>query len=591
MTESENYIVALNNMADQLRKVGDYEQSFALFSQAVTIIEKEPISEMTQSAVFSNFSILLNVIGKRDIAIIFAEKALQLDIETENLENIGYSLHNVGMLYKEEGDHNQAINYLNEALKIRKTIGNHIETLATFEILSITFFEIDNYEMSMQYALEGLSLLEHTGLTPAYRNVLGQLALTEAKFGNWDQAIKYQLKAIELIEYLRFENRELANLDKFDARYNKQYLHAIELFIEAKQYELAFKLIETSRFRSGCDMIEGVYKFNPHEDFVSLLPEIASDELILMEWIYPKFDYSFSFSKSTLDHINFKKIITSTSTQGQTGYDLKYEWILHYENTLKQTQSVVDSYISQLADCKRLVIIPHGIQWQTPFAALKHPVTGDFLLETHQLVLLPSFRYAKMVEQKSEIHNGKHLLIGDPTSDLPDSREEVQQIAALLGCEPLVGEKATKSLILNLLAANEYDIIHFSCHGKFGDDGSFHLNVADGFITENEIAACNPRANLMNVVSCWSGMTAFSVWNELYGLPRVLLASNIVNIIGAAYPIGDTAAKEFSQVFYQHYFLQKHDRITSFQLAIKALSKVHREDLWGSLFITGKRLY
>ena len=251
---------------------------------------------------------------------------------------------------------------------------------------------------------------------------------------------------------------------------------------------------------------------------------------------------------------------------------------------------MIDNYAENLDNYRKLIFIPHGSQWNTPYSVIKHPKTDKLLLETHQVILEPSLRYCKIQDRKMRFETKKCLLIGDPTNDLPNSKTEIQEISKYLDADILIGKQAKKGRIIDLLKKNEYDIIHYSGHGVIPlitGQGKFIVN--DGTITDEEILNCNVRANIFNIASCWGGTTTFSVWNELKGFPRTILTSDIRNMICSSFPISDEAAKDFSINFYNLYSQNGQSPVEAFKNAIISIHKDYLEAEWGGLFISGKR--
>jgi tetratricopeptide (TPR) repeat protein len=308
----EMKILAFNSVADQSRKQGKKEEALLLFTQAMNLISEYGASPIVEAAVCSNYGILLTSLEQHDKAVQLQKRALELDKITGIPESIGYSSHNLGMALVASGDPSTGVKYLQEAREIRQSINDYDELVATLEMLSTGYLDMDQIEEAKKYAEQGYGLKSKVSHPSILRGVITILAQVVLKEGDIDRASRLQADVIVLLEQLRQENSSLARLDLFDSRYNKRYLDAIELFLEAKCYHAAFALIERTRFRSGCDILEGIRTFgSPLDKDSIIIPEIEKDELIITEWIYPK--YSWVFLLNSESHgIQPKKIITST---------------------------------------------------------------------------------------------------------------------------------------------------------------------------------------------------------------------------------------------------------------------------------------
>lgn len=359
--------------------------------------------------------------------------------------------------------------------------------------------------------------------------------------------------------------------------------------MEAKYYDAALCLIDRTRFRSGCDALEGTRVFgSPLQHDALSLPVVDKNELILMLWIYPKYSWVFPITHES-KKLTPKKVITTTRKGPPIRYDLNTEWNKHFRIILDQTQCAIDAFEEEIESAKKIVLIPHGTSLQTPFAALKHPHTKEFLFQTHELQVSPSLRYFTITDNRPKINARKHLVIGDPTGNLPDARKEAEVISKRLGCTPIMGQDATKDLFLSTLSDTEFGIIHYAGHGSYTPDGLQSLVFSDGPVTADDINSIQFSANIVNIASCWSGMTEFSVWNELHGFIRALLISGVRNVISSTYPLGDEASLCFNGAFYDQYFDKSQRPSKAFQIALSSIPAHFPVELWGGLSLIGQR--
>jgi CHAT domain-containing protein len=191
-----------------------------------------------------------------------------------------------------------------------------------------------------------------------------------------------------------------------------------------------------------------------------------------------------------------------------------------------------------------------------------------------------------ITDKREKINAKKHLVIGDPTGDLPHAQQEAKMVAQQLGCEALVG--ITRQRFLDTLKSSQYDIIHYAGHGRYTETGLHALVFSDGEVTADDMLSVGVSANVINIAACWSSMTTFSVWNELEGFIRVLLMSGVRNIIGSVYPLGDKAGEMFATTYYQEYLAGARPS-KAFQSSIAALSRKMSVPLWGGLMLVGQR--
>lgn len=590
MSSTEIDIIKLNNLAEQKRQLGDKAGAGELFRRAIQTIANHGASARTEASVCTNFGLLLSSVGRHDEAVKLQHRALELDLNRKaSPGDLGYSYHNLGFALMGAGKAEEGLPYLLKARDFRRSIRDHKELAMTLEALGETCLALDRLDQAVSFAQEGRALAEVLGHSPTLRGVLSVLASVAERQQDYKHAVELHGEILDLLEQLRSAHKDYDHLDLFDSRYNKRYLAAIELFLKAGRFAAALAAIDRSRFRSACDMLEGIREFgSPLSAESIVLPELHDDELILVEWIYTKFDWSFPISAWNRD-VTARKILTSEREGAPVELDLDTEWRIHFANTLRQTQRVIDAYEAELPQISRIVIMPHGTQWQTPFAALVHPRTRKLLQETHEVLVSPSLRYCHITDPWQRIASTKHLVFGDPTNDLPAARKESEAVAQMLGCKPLIGGQATRGAVMQALTRSEFDVVHFAGHGIFTETGLTALMLADGVLTADDVRSCEFKANLVNLASCWGGMATFTIWNELHGFVRALLCTGTRNIIGSVYPLGDKAAMTFSKAFYEERLRSVAHPCTLFRRALMQIPPEAPVTDWGGLYVTGQR--
>jgi len=588
MSVWEQRIIESNNRADLLRKQGKTSQALLLFEEAIKLISSYGASPYTEASVYTNYGLLLCNLGKYTLAVEYQKKALELDELTGEPRNLGFSHHNLGLALLGANKQESGIKHLEKARVIRHSIRDYSELLYTLEILGDAYIGINDLKRASRCAKQGLKLCKKISYGPEFRGIVALSAKTAILKGQVAKACALESEVVKLLEQMRQRYHDIENLDLYDRRYNKRYLEAIELFLEAKKYDKALVLIDRTRFRSGRDALDGVQSFDalPNKDTMKI-PHVEKGELILMAWTYPKYTWVFPI-RHGVEKIAPDKIVTSTREGPIKILDVYTEWEEHFNTLLRQWQCIIDFYKTDIDSINRLILIPHGTGWQIPSACLQYPRMEEFLLNKKKLFISPSLRFCDITDRRQRFNSKKYLVIGDPTGDLENAKEEAELIARKLGCKPVLGSDAKKDFFLETISLEEFDIIHYAGHGTYTDYGLHALNFADGLVTVNEVISAKPKANIVNLISCWSGMTGFSVWNELHGFVRALLLSGVRNVISSVYPTHDKASKMFSLSFYDDYLKSK-NTLKAFQSGINSICYDFDKIGWGGLYLTGQR--
>ncbi|NLI80441.1 MAG: CHAT domain-containing protein [Deltaproteobacteria bacterium] len=166
------------------------------------------------------------------------------------------------------------------------------------------------------------------------------------------------------------------------------------------------------------------------------------------------------------------------------------------------------------------------------------------------------------------------LLIVNPTGDLPGAEKEGDRIKGLLSGDPaflvdeLRGVEATWSAVRARFRSGDYDVIHYAghaffdpvrrsrsgilCHGRQVLSGRdlVHLEKLPALVFFNACEAGRVRGADAIGGEAAGEPTAQRLERNV-GLAEAFLRAGVGNYVGTYWPVGDTAAEQFAQVFYK----------------------------------------
>jgi CHAT domain-containing protein len=202
-----------------------------------------------------------------------------------------------------------------------------------------------------------------------------------------------------------------------------------------------------------------------------------------------------------------------------------------------------------------------------PFAALRNPSTGKYLISDHSLSYEPS---ATLLLSKLEApaqrfsRASKILAIGNPEFDertfqlppLPFAKGEADRIAGLYASKALTGRDATDSAFQRLSPG--FDIIHFAGHAIVGRNAAqlSHLVLApqersDGAVFSSEIAQWKlPRTRLVVLSGCGTADGKLSATEGASSLARAFFAAGVPAVVSSFWAIEDDDTAEFFVAFH-----------------------------------------
>ena len=226
-------------------------------------------------------------------------------------------------------------------------------------------------------------------------------------------------------------------------------------------------------------------------------------------------------------------------------------------------------------EAKDLIIVPDAELHRIPFAALRDE-NNQTLAEKHRIRVLPSLTIMKAIfDCPDNYHNQKGaVIVGDPDvgsvlikatkkpkliTRLEHAHKEAEEIARMVGVNPLLGEKATKARFLEKLRTAA--LVHIAAHGNSGTgEIAFapppqkrkpELDEEDVFLTMAEVQKAKVRAKLV-VLSCCHSAEGPIRAEGVIGMARAFLGAGARSVLGTLWAIDDNATLEFMRNFYQH---------------------------------------
>ncbi len=214
----------------------------------------------------------------------------------------------------------------------------------------------------------------------------------------------------------------------------------------------------------------------------------------------------------------------------------------------------------------KLILIPHGVLHYVPFAALRDPATGRYLIEDFTLTYAPSASVLQYLRHKESPFTGRALVLGEPIPADPElpplagSRREAEEVAELLGTEPLLGMAASESALKEL--EGEVDIVHVAAHGLYFPRSAGFSRLAlspsrdgkdDGNLEVHEIYSelDLTGVNLVVLSACETALGEHSGGDEIVGLTRAFLYAGSPGVISTLWSVDDVASAELMTAFYR----------------------------------------
>jgi len=254
----------------------------------------------------------------------------------------------------------------------------------------------------------------------------------------------------------------------------------------------------------------------------------------------------------------------ATLRQGRGEDDSELNLILFY--------NMIIAPVVDLLEGSEIVIVPDRHLYHVPFPALLDD-SGKYLSDTFRIRTIPSLTTLKCIQDSPTDYHSQCgvLIVGDPEvgrvryngrrttfKPLPFARKEAEMIGRLLSVPPLLGEKATKKTVLEML--HSAGLIHFAAHGD-AERGEIALSPIrstgklpkeqEYLLTMSDISEVQLQAKLVVLSCCHSGRGKIRA-EGVIGISRAFLGSGARSVLVALWALDDKATEQFMSRFYEH---------------------------------------
>ena len=585
--DSAGEAVCYGNLGTLFQSLGEFEKAKEYLEKALAI-RIEIYDRRGEAADYGNLGTIFQSLGDYDRAKEYKEKALAIRVEIGDRAGEAMDNTNLGEVFRSLGEWDKAEDYLEKGLSIAQDIGdlhNEIESLCSLTMVKLLQGKIQEafdrllLSMDKSESLRGF-LTDNDQFKISFSDVhdfpYWGLSFMFCSFGNPNNA----LYVLELARA-----RALADLMK------TQY--SVELHISANPTTwLGIENIMKNESDCTCLYIS----YFAHFVFLWILQPsgifqfrtITVDENIIGAGSLGSLDELFQKGYRSLGFLpgedcedrSLNACEAELRSREEEGFatvalrpqEIYVERSANAESSLSLCHRMLIGPVTDLLKAREIIIVPDRSLNHVPFAALTDE-DGKYLCETFRIRIVPSLTTLKLLQDSpADYHNQTGaLIVGDPDvgrvrykgrktkfSRLPRAGDEAAMIGQLLGVQPLIGQYATKQVVLEELQS--VGLVHVAAHGN-AERGEIALSPVrstnripkeeDYLLTMPDIAQVQLRAKLV-VLSCCHSARGQIRAEGVIGIARAFLGSGARSVLVALWAISDVATEQLMCRFYEH---------------------------------------
>ncbi len=223
----------------------------------------------------------------------------------------------------------------------------------------------------------------------------------------------------------------------------------------------------------------------------------------------------------------------------------------------------------------RLLLVPDRDLHRVPFAALRDPDRGRYLVEDHEIAVLPSGAFLSAARSRAKYKKTRPkalLAVGNPLFDrqahrlpyLPAAEREAREVAAAYPRSVLlIGGEATEERFVG--EARKFDIVHFAGHALVRAEAPslsrllLAAGSGDGALYAREVADLDLKGVQLVILSgCHTAAGRVSSTEGPSSLARAFFSAGVPAVIASLWAVEDQSTSRFFDRYHRRVAAGEH---------------------------------
>ena len=604
------------NLGTMFRSLGQYDKAEEYHEKALAITIQ--IGDKKEEATsYGNLGTVFTSLGQYEKAKKYHEKALAIRLQIGDKEGEAADYGNLGTVFQSLGQYDKAKEYHEKSLAIKLQIGDKEGQAASYGNLAVLCQSVGEYVAAEDYSEMALSTARDIKDLEKEFKILCLLAMVKLRQDKVQEACHCMFLSVRKSESLRsfLRNNDDFKVSSSDVR-DSPYQSLSAFFCIFENPKNGLYVLELARARALADLmsshyfvkgqisadpqswtgIENIMKkesnssclyisYHAHNLFFWILKtsgiihfrRITVDEKLVGAGLVGKLDDFFAKCFRSLGNLGDQECEDRSlndveSLAAPRLIEEDDEEIQTSEWNLSLYYKILINPVADLLEEPEIIVVPYRALNQVPFPALTDK-RGRHLSETFRIRIVPSLTTLKLIQDSPADYHSQTgvLIVGDPDvgtvyyrgtamsfSRLPFAGKEAVMVGELLGVQPLLGQQATKQVVLQTL--HSVSLVHFAAHGN-PERGEIALSPSrpcnriveeeNYLLTMSDIAQVQLRAKLVVLSCCHSGRGQIRA-EGVIGIARAFLGSGARSVLVALWAIEDIATEQLMCRFYEH---------------------------------------
>ena len=247
-------MVFLINAGNCYYTLGDLNKAESFYNEALKftkrkdlqVIYKDDILE-TKSSALGNIGLIYSDKGELDQALRYHKEAIKIDKEISYRQGQAVDLGNIGLIYYDKGELDQALRYHREAIKIYKEIGYKQGQASALGNMGLIYSAKGELDQALKYHREAIKIDKEIGYKLGQASDLGNIGPIYRAKGELDQALRYYREAQKIHKEIGYKQGQASDLGNIGIIYSDKE----ELGQALRYYREALKINKEIGYKQG----------------------------------------------------------------------------------------------------------------------------------------------------------------------------------------------------------------------------------------------------------------------------------------------------------------------------------------------------